>query len=232
MAWDFSGSSQHIVATSVPVTGTPLTLAAWINPDNATSAQGLLSVDTNGTGNHRFLLYIVSSAVRAFVRDTGESEASKGTLVAGKWQHVAAVFPSSTSRTPYLEGVAGTTSTTSVTPSGMDRTRIGATAAGTLPFNGRIAWPAVWNADLDDDEFRWLAKGHHPRTIRPDNLVSFLDRDLRDLARPSRIFGYVGAPKRDADPPQLIRPIRRPSLRSPATATRVPYHLLYAGANT
>lgn len=99
----------------------------------------------------------------------------------------AAVLASTTSRTPYLDGTAGTTNTqTNNVGTGQDRLTLATYLSGSSPqelLNGRLADAAVWNVALSADEIASLAKGFKPTRVRPQSLVFYapLIRDLNDL---------------------------------------------------
>jgi len=121
--------------------------------------------------------------------DQGSANVSAyfGTPTVNTFFHVAGVFTSSISRTPYFNGSAGTTNTDSVTHSSLpDTTSISAFFDGNSTplqyFLGDIAEVGIWNAALTAAEIASLAKGMTPDKIRPQSLVFYapLVRDLID----------------------------------------------------
>jgi hypothetical protein len=91
------------------------------------------------------------------------------------WYHAAGVVAASNLRTVYFNGGAGTPDTVSVSPTGVDRTIIGARFNTTLGlhWNGKIAECAIWNVALGAAEIAALAKGFSPLLIRPTSLVAY-----------------------------------------------------------
>ena len=114
------------------------------------------------------------------------TQSTATTTSADTWHHAAGVYESATSRTPYLDGVAGTTNTTnSGTQNAADYINVGtrtASSAQTSFFDGQIAELGVWNAALTAAEIASLAKGMTCDKVRPQSLVFYapLVRDLID----------------------------------------------------
>ena len=189
MAYDFvAASTQNLITSSTPVTGTPLTLACWALKDltsnrglvylaNSTDAAnnyiGILTTDTNLVG-----INVTSSTASSFGGGTG-------TPATGTWFHAAGVFTSSTSRRAYADGVAGSNTTTNVTPTGIDRIGIGARVRSTIDqyHDGLIAEVGIWNAALNAAEIASLANGVTCDRVRPQSLVFYapLIRNLQDV---------------------------------------------------
>lgn len=186
MAIDFDGIDDYIEATSAPVTGAPLTMACWFNPDNDTQNHLLMAL-TDGTSSNRFLLEangnLTNDPVRARTTASGtDSQATVNGFVANSWQHAVGRFASASSRQAFLNGTGGSVQTTSRTPTGINNTRLGNQATAYLA--GLLAEAAIWNTDLTDDEITALAKGYRPSLIRPDNLVLYvpLIRNVLDIS--------------------------------------------------
>jgi hypothetical protein len=190
MAYDFDGVDDYMEVGSAVVTGVPLTLACWFNPDNVTANMAPISVSANtGTEIHRIQLAgaVAGDPVRA--QSAGGGTTVQGSSATGysasTWQHAAARFSANNNRRAYLNGVGGTANTASVTPTGLNRTNIGCSyAAGvTATFMaGLVAEVGIWNVALDDAEIAALAKGFRPSLIRPSNLVLYvpLVREIAD----------------------------------------------------
>ena len=190
MAFTLNGSTQYLSA-SAPANGSPMTIAAWCNPRIVQSGVPV-SVGV-GSGSHRNQLQVVNGGVGvlavqlAAVGGLGTfTQPTTDTSASGKWLHGAAVFTSATSRTPYLNGAAGTTNTADVgTQNTFNATTIGARWSTTLGlyFDGDIAEVGVWNVALTAAEIASLAKGFTCDRVRPQSLVFYapLIRDLVDV---------------------------------------------------
>jgi hypothetical protein len=96
------------------------------------------------------------------------------------------VFASSTSRTAFIDGVAGSEGTTNIgTQNAATYINLGArTANNALAgfFTGDIAEVGIWNAALTAEEVASLADGMTCDKVRPQSLVFYapLIRDLID----------------------------------------------------
>ncbi|HEY3486147.1 MAG TPA: hypothetical protein VGK49_12235, partial [Ilumatobacteraceae bacterium] len=88
------------------------------------------------------------------------------------------VYAATNSRTAYLNGVGGTPETTSSTPTA-NRMGVGILARSALdvPHNGAMANLALWRVALTEAEIGYLARGAHPTTIRPADLVEYWELD-------------------------------------------------------
>jgi len=194
MAYAFSAaSSQRLRVDSGVVTATPLTLACWVYlPSVATNTWGFVQVGNDSAQPSSWSLGYNGTlgAVRAAVQQQGlgaSSASSTASLSANTWQHAAAVFTSSTSRTAYANGGNGGTDTGSSAPVGLTALRIGSlwfatNNSETNYMDGRIAEVGVWDVALTAAEVASLAKGFTCDRVRPDNLVFYapLVRDLID----------------------------------------------------
>ena len=189
MAYDFvAASTQNLITSSTPVTGTPLTLACWALKD-LTSNRGLvyLANSTDGANNYIGILTSDTDLVNINITSSTASSFSGGvgTAATGTWFHAAGVFTSSTSRRAYADGVAGSNVTTNVTPTGIDRIGIGARVRSTIDqyHDGLIAEVGIWNVALNAAEIASLADGVTCDRVCPQSLVFYapLIRNLQDL---------------------------------------------------
>jgi hypothetical protein len=174
-----SASSQYLENGAAVLTDYPVTIAAWVRPATIGVAQTPVALSQSG-GTARCLLQISSGDnFTAFNAATGGGasgfSSSTGTVSANTWHHGAAVFTSATSRTAYLDGVAGTPETTNVAIAGLNRTTIGARYNTTIGayMNGDVAEAAIWNVALTAGEIASLADGLAPIAVRPDSLVAY-----------------------------------------------------------
>lgn len=182
MAYEFNGTSDYIEATSAVVTAVPLTMACWVNPDNTTANHTPLAVSAD-TGLERWILQLAGGIsgdpIRAFTQGGGStsSASSASGFTANTWQHAAARFSANNNRRAYLNGVGGTVGTTSITPTGVNRTNIGCnwgSGARAGFHDGEIAEVGIWNVALDDAEIAALATGVRCSLVRPQSLVFYV----------------------------------------------------------
>jgi hypothetical protein len=161
------------------VTAVPLTLACWFNPDNVTADHSLLGMFDDASSNDGFYMSVGGSAANdplnvVTVAGASFAVATKNGCVAGLWQHAGGVFQATNSRTPYLNGVAGTPETSTRTPAAIDNTWIGKYRGGSTLFaDCSVAEAAIWNAALTADEMAMLALGVSPLLVRPGSLVHY-----------------------------------------------------------
>lgn len=189
MSYDFDGSNDYILSTSVPTSSTPVTLACWFDADTASGTEGLVTI-TDSAGNNGVRMTTNTGKIRAVVEGAGNAEWAETTVSfsANVWNHGCAVFSSSTSRTIYLNGGNAITDTVSRTPGTSTRFHIGASRNSSVTsgyFNGSIADVGVWNVALSAAEVASLAKGVSSLLIRPQNLIFYapLIRELFDYSK-------------------------------------------------
>jgi hypothetical protein len=214
-----AASSQRLENAAAVLTAKPLTLACWYKPTTSNAAAALLSLLASGTANRVFQIGVNASGV-PFVNERGNAGAvgaAGSALTNGSWAHIAGAMNAGTTggRVPYLNGVAGTTSTASVgTPPVPDRTTIGAdtpSVAGTYTefANGIIAEAAIWNVLLSAAEIAALSRGVRPLRIRPGNLKFYAPIWGTGSPEPDYTAGQhpltlTGAPAVAAHPPVAL----------------------------
>lgn len=172
-----------------PVTAAPLTMAIWVKPvgDALTDrwAMSIKDESSSATGDH-FALRRLSSGVYAFGAARASGSTSDGAAAADNtWAAVIGVAASTTSRTVYVNGVAGTTDTVSRVPINLDSVAVGHNLGASAiyrPITGLLHWPAIWDVALNADEIALFSAGVSPRKIRPQNLVFWIDEmDQRQI---------------------------------------------------
>jgi hypothetical protein len=141
------------------VTAYPATMAIWFNQINVTDLcclMGIVESSSNDANYHT--MYARGDVAGDPVEGHSEAQAAS-TLVAATtsgftanvWHRAAYVLTSATSRTIYLNAGSSGANTTSGTPSGLNRTTIGA-QLDSVPaghyFNGNLAHACVWNRAL------------------------------------------------------------------------------------
>lgn len=189
MAYEFvAASTQNLITSSTPVTGTPLTLACWALKD-LTGSRGLVYLANSTDAANNYMGIVTSDTALVNVHITSSTASSfaggTGTPATGTWFHAAGVFASSTSRRAYADGVAGSNVTANVTPTGIDRIGIGARVRSNVDqyHDGLIAEVGIWNVALNAAEIASLAAGVTCDRVRPQRLVFYapLIRNLQDV---------------------------------------------------
>lgn len=192
MAYDFnnpggaSPADTWFSTASVPITAAPFSMACWFIT-NQSLDRVLMSLGNSADDSHHeiFANQGGPNLIACNSKVAGSAAIStSGTYSDGVWTHAGGVWASTTSRTAYFNGVAGTTNTTSKSPT-IDRFRIGARASSTDGNTGcqaGVAECAIWNVALTTAEMEALAEGYSPLFIRPESLINYwpLVRDLTD----------------------------------------------------
>lgn len=174
MSRNFTAASSMYLNLSITM-GYPMTMSCWIQPTNASGTHALMS-SSKSSGTNKFMIDLASSGtVAGCTVDDGvsQSRATGGASVTvSAWNHVVGVFTSSTSRTCYVNGVAGTASTTSKSPGNQTNYSTGSVLSGgvrTNYYDGLLAESAWWNKALTANEITMLYRGVCPLDIHPDN---------------------------------------------------------------
>lgn len=209
-----TASSEYLQVDTAALTTVPITMACFFNVSNVTAQHSLIHLVNSGSINDWFLMEAAGAAtgdpVRAFARRSTVANAETSTsFTANTWHHACAVFATASSRFAYLDAGGKVENTVTVTPSGLNRTAIGA-ARDSSPgsyCDGMIAEVGIWNVALDDAEIAALAKGVSPLLIRPQNLVTYvpLVRDADEDIVGGLSFTAGGTPTISAHP-RIIMP--------------------------
>lgn len=211
MSRDFPGSSGNYLRLLNPsglldITGTGLTISAWIRPDSVT---GFHTVVAKWSGTDVANQYVLQSNGVKLTAAIGngsngfELVDNTGPLVTGAWQHVALVKSGTGAGAlkSYINAVAASVSSSfSIGDTSMNFT-IGARTGGENLFDGLIADVGVWTVGLSAEEIAALAKGASPLRVRPVNLAGYFplwgvgdagDPDLSGGAEHLSEVGTVG----------------------------------------
>lgn len=228
MAVEFSSTtSDYLDLASAPVTAPPLTIACWFNKADATSTSTLVGI-TYAQGSEGFVLYAQGAVVGDLLSATTHNNlgSDEGVTASGfsanTWHHGAATYSSSSNRTAWIDGTAGTTNTNArATITNPNRVTIGALKANSAVSSvtdGAIAEVGIWSVVLDAAEVGALAEGVIPILVRPASLVFYapLIRSGAVNLRGGALIVTGTAPAGNA--PRLIRPTMRPLMDANAAA--------------
>ncbi len=189
MALSGFGTSNFIRQASAILSATPLTIACFGKTPTLATLQYMVGVFASGSAANRncFALAVQgTNAPIAAAADGSSFAGPSGTAIsANTWFHACGVWTSNANRTIYVDGANPVTNTTSLTPTGQNRTSIGLGdgSSAVNPWLGSLAEIGIWNAALDAAEIAALSGGYPPSLIRPSSLVAYLPivRDLIDL---------------------------------------------------
>lgn len=159
----------------------PITFACWFYANSLPgSTSGIANVHYSGGDRRTNILLNPAGTLTVAVSNTNVQATTTSGCTGGEWNHAAAVIPSTSSRTIYLNGGSeGTSTNASGIHSILTRISLGvrvnaaAAVAGTY-FNGKIAEFCYWDAALTKDEVVSLSQGIKPIKIRPNNLISYI----------------------------------------------------------
>ena len=237
MAFEFNGTNQHLLRSSTPITAVPLTMFGRYRYDTAIAddaehtvlsladhdAQQEFTIEIGRTGGVDYAIAMINSG-----GTVGFALSSVAPTI-NTWQNICGVYPTTSSRTVYLNGGSSGTDTTSVTPSGISHIYVGATSSSSSiikSFNGAIADTAIWNVELNTSEIAALNAGYSPLLIRPSALVYYqpLIRELNDYR--GAIFTNVNTAT-VFDHPRIIMPGDQYGLAVPAAVASATYSGYY-----
>jgi len=221
-----AASSQFLyVASNLGITAEPFTFACWGQSSDAANNQNLMAFSRSASDSGVYLLAMRGSVAGDPIaaikqNDAGTASAFANTTTGystGSWHSACAVFESTTSRTASIDGGSSGTNTTSVSAVTGFEFSIGAAYPRLTTrayLSGYVAFPAVWNVALSAAEVLMLAKGAHPFSVRPDNLIAFWPLDektggARDVVGGYNLTASASEPTWVPDPPVLVRRPRR-----------------------
>jgi hypothetical protein len=171
-ARDFDGSADYVgvtvgSGTPLDIDSNPVTMSAWVKPDNVSSRQLIVARGTVGANGYGML--IESTGNFNIGLHGGGNFSSTASLVVGRWYHVVGIINGSSSQI-YINGKLDRTSSTNVIAS-TGNFQIGAGFNGTTQinfFNGIIDEVQVSDTAWTADEVRQLYERGlrtHPITI-------------------------------------------------------------------
>jgi hypothetical protein len=171
-----AASSEFAEYAGADVTAYPFTTSLWFYPLDTGVAETFWSIATSGSDNN-FWEMGPNATDKTRFRSRVSSNVdvtTANTHTQNAWNHVVITATSATDRKIILNGSTEAQTTTSSSPSGMNRTTLGRKSTSTLPqyFNGRLAEQVTWNVALDAAEKAALAKGISPLEVRPASIVS------------------------------------------------------------
>lgn len=164
MARDFNGSSDNLNRGVVSTVTNNFTLCAWVNSDDVTLGQGILTNGYDGGAGTGWRIRI-NASVPLFTFGFVMSITGTTTLSNGTWYHILGVRDAGTSRL-YLNGTSegGTNASAPNVPATYFRVGCNVSSGGVNSafFNGRIAEAAIWERALTTAEIAALAAGCSP----------------------------------------------------------------------
>lgn len=201
--WSSVGPVNITVAGTVP-SAVPLTFSIWYKATTIGAGNRHLIDVLKDTSNY-FAIRVDTATPRVMTTVGGTPAQANGpsNITTGQWYNIVGVIASTTSRTCYLDGVAGTTNTTSATVTSAVSGKIGYPGVGGEAA-GSLAEAAIWNVALSAEDAAALAYTS-PLLIRPDALVSYVpllaSGTLDFMASAATVSGSL---TKDNDHPRVI----------------------------
>lgn len=158
----FDGTDDKIDCgngSSVQVTGTGITLEAWIYPTQwkTNAYDGNVICKEDNSGNNGYMLRVGAGGKLNFALGDGSkawSEITTGTLLSlNKWQHIAGTYDGSMMRV-YIDGVAVDSSKVSISIGNASNVNlfVGAHSSYTRFYQGNIDEVRIWNVQRSEAE--------------------------------------------------------------------------------
>ena len=180
MSRNFPGSAGNDISIGEPaavnITGTALTIHAWIAPDTVSGFDNILSKWT-GSNNGGWATFLNNGVFTINIADGVGTDGAGGggALPTGRWSSVAAVKngTGAGALSVYLNGVSvdSQTSNRSITALATPL-RIGRDSAAS-PFTGRIAEVSLWAAALTAPQIAQLANYALPLDVQTTGLRGY-----------------------------------------------------------
>jgi hypothetical protein len=202
MAYQFNGTNQDLRTSSAPVNAqnSPLTIAVFVNlRGSLTAFNGICAINDS---NNAYTLFTTNlgkiGASHSSVSTNTFGAISTNSISQNTWFHAAAVIPSISIRSVFLNGDENQNTTSLSSINASTNVSIGSRrASGSFGLFGNIfaAEMGIWNAALTAAEIASLAKGMTCDKVRPQSLVFYapLVRDLIDAKGGLTITNNNGA---------------------------------------
>lgn len=213
MAIVLNGSTQYGSYAGAVKASTPLTMVGWIKAATPPStALTLLDLHNSGAAANRHHMQARTNDSGNIVARAGQSAAASSASTStgyssGVWHQFVVEFISATSRTARLDDAGMGSDSTSITPSGINLTVLGANGGSgfTEFWQGKLAAVAIYNvADLSAGERADLLITT-PDNVRASDLLAYwpLISDANDVVG-SFNFTLTGSPTFDSDYPDIL----------------------------
>lgn len=182
MAYSFNSATPDFLdAASAVVSGPPFSVSCFFNSTDTANAQVLVYIGQEAVFNNQHLLRlrgdVGADPLEAFSRDSSTSAQARSTAgySSGTTHHAMGIWTSATNREVWLDNANYAQDTTSVSPTGLDKTSIahfGGSGAG-QNLLASVWEVGVWNVALSANDRALLAAGLSPLLVRRDALVMY-----------------------------------------------------------
>lgn len=205
-------TTQYLESATLPFSTGVASIAAWIKPDANNGDANIVGISDNASGTKYRFIEISSGKLRVIDRTNTEiaSAVQVGTVTAGAWQLVVAVFASNADRRCYLNTTKVTDTTSMTLPTTCNRFNVGsayfsgAISAG-QQFKGRVGEVAVWNTALTDADVAAIVNGQRLGDTKRTSLVGWWKMRTNTSPEPDSIgsnsLTVTGAAYSSDEPP-------------------------------
>lgn len=204
--FDDASSEGFSYGGSVP-NAYPLTVSAWIRPDDVATQMGVMGLGDKDVSTHNVLLYHRVDNAYFFHNTYGGAgilQAPFGSPpTQNVWSHMWGSVEKSGADHITKVSINNATAATNTSSNPADFTNndewwIGGrfSSSPDNPYSGYLAEIAAWSALLSADEKAALALGYSPLLIRPASLIFYapLHNSTIDLLNPGRTVTTGGSP--------------------------------------
>lgn len=170
-----SASSEYLSLSTAVVSGSPCTLCCWFYPTN-TSIEEVMSVsDLSNDDNYIRLFHGLGIIAFEIGDSSGTPQLLGPSITTNAWNFVAGIFESATSMSVYANGTFSNSTITSVSPTGLDTTAIGALRRPSALYGtGRFAEAAIYDIALTEAQLDEIyGSAISPLLFRPDALQMY-----------------------------------------------------------
>jgi hypothetical protein len=168
-ALDFDGSDDHVLLTNPPefLYTMPFSVSLWATCRTTTAVSQPFGFGNSTDADQLFAIQfrgdVAGDPIQVQMRGNSNlvntAAVFSGPYVANQLYHIVAVFSSASSRTIYVDGVQGTTDTTTYTVEPINRMAIGALVRTTVSsHNGIVDDVRIYNRALTASDARQLTQ--------------------------------------------------------------------------
>ena len=169
-ALDFDGTNDRVAANGVatelnstsPAANLPLSVSAWVYPDDGTSEQLVFGFyDNNIFANGPSVWFGGTDLKFAYLNDSLTAVDTSSTYAINNWHHVVLTIDSNRGGVLYVNGSSAATFSSAFNSGGLDMFSIamdydddgdGSATSASKYFDGKIDEVAVWNDELTSAE--------------------------------------------------------------------------------
>jgi hypothetical protein len=221
-AFSFTGSGYLTAGDpdSLRLTGTEVTLDAWVYPTNS-GESGVIAGKT-ASGANDYLLYLSGGTVVGLIKSGGsEITIAGGVPPAGAWTHVALVYDNSTVQTYYNGALFDSVAKSGTLAGSNSEVAIGGRAGGDLNLVGLVDEVEIFNRALTGQEIGDIYNAGGAGKCKPTPAATpTVTPTVTPTATPTATATPTTTPT--ATPTATVTPSATPTATATASATATP----------